>query len=368
VTITTVTSTPGTGGGAVTCAPGLPWAPGTAVTCTVTDTLGGGDLADLTFAGTLATAACPPGTAITNTATIATTGFELGTANNTASETTTVACPVLAVNKALSGGAPGTVNTSVAGAATSFDITVSETGGVAPALGVMFTDTLPAGFTAGALPLGCAAGPGANQFTCTIGTIAAGGTSAVFTIPVTAGTAAPCGTATNSVTASSAGTTTTATDTQNVTVQCLDVVVTKTSQSIGATSQAQITITNTSAGGFAATNIVMTDVWTTLDPTFVTAIITNTIPTFPAIPTQCIINDSFIGFTPPAATDTGTVTCTIPSLAAGATQIITVTLTTSNDPGNAAPNPDLTNTASVTLDQGDPTGNNAATSTVDVGP
>jgi uncharacterized repeat protein (TIGR01451 family) len=72
--------------------------------------------------------------------------------------------------------------TATAGSVVSYSITVGNTGGSAGT--TTFTDTYDTAMTGVGVPNGCSDGPGADQFTCTTGSIAPGG-SQVFTYTAT---------------------------------------------------------------------------------------------------------------------------------------------------------------------------------------
>src|SRR5437870_4030458 len=140
---------------------------------------------------------------VTNTATVSGRG-ETNTANNTASNPTTINTPPdLTINKSHSG------NFRIGQTGATYSIVVTNNGGTATSGTMTVTDTLPAGLTATAMTgtnWSCATLPatGPATLTCTRSTSLAAGSSSTITLTVTVANNAPAS-VTNSVTVSGGG-------------------------------------------------------------------------------------------------------------------------------------------------------------------
>jgi uncharacterized repeat protein (TIGR01451 family) len=227
----------------------------------------------------------------------------------------------------------------IAGETLIYTVTV-DNAGPSDAVNVVVTDTLPAGVTFVSTS-GCNNDPSGVP-TCTLGTIAAGG-SAQYTIEVTVN-AGTSGTITNTASVVSDATdpdTGNNPTTENTTVNQpeADLLITKTDSPDPVTVGDNVTYTVvvSNGGPDAAQNVVLTD---TLPGgvTFVSA-----------TPDQGSCSESG-----------GTVTCNLGNIASGASVNIVIVVTTTTD-GT------LTNTASVVSDTTDPSpGNNSTTESTTV--
>jgi len=311
----------------------------TTTTCTIA-TLAAGTTATFTFVGHVPNGTAS-GTTYTNTASV-TSDSDPNGENDSATTTAAVSSADIAVVK--SGPA-----TAVAGAVFDYVITLSN-GGPDPAVSASFTDPLPSGITF--LALAQNSGPAANCATpavgaggsvaCSIGLLV-NGQSAQFTVSVTVDNSVANGTVlSNTVTAATAsvdGNPGNNSSTANTTVAAqADLAVSKSGPAAvtaGATATYTLGVANN--GPSAASAVVLSD-------------------TLPA-------GETFVSITQtagPIFTCAGgsTVTCSIASLAAGASA--TFALVTSVA-GSVVDGSTLTNTASVTSNTTDPTpGNNSA--------
>ncbi|HMF05149.1 MAG TPA: hypothetical protein VKH17_10065, partial [Acidimicrobiia bacterium] len=294
------------------------------------------------------------GTVITNTANETTTTTDPVPGNNSATQTTTVAAALadLGVTKT---DAPDPVTP---GGNISYTITATNSGPSA-ATSVNLQDAMPFNTTFVSLtPPGgwtcttpSVGSTGLAQ--CSIGSFPSGGT-AVFTLVVHVSPAATNGSViTNNALINNQGTqdpnNTNDLATAQTLVQAADLVVTKTDSPDpvppGTNLSYSITVTNN--GGAVAQNVTLSD-------------------TVPA-------NTTFVSLTAPGgwmctappAGGTGTVSCTIGSLANGATAAFTIVVQVAPGTSNGTT---ITNTASASSTTGDPNpGNNSATATSTVG-
>jgi len=289
----------------------------------------------VTYSVPASTAAGPQ----TNTVTVASTTDDPNGANNTASDSNTVKTSAdLSVTK------NDGVNQVTAGDGVTYNYTITvSNAGPSDAANVMLSDSWPAGFSRGALPPGCAnVGSGPN-FTCTLGTIAAGG-SATRTVSYTVPASTAAGTQTNTVTVTSdtedPNTTNNMASDNNTVKTSADLSVTKSdgvsevTAGDGVTYTYTITVTN--AGPSDGANVMLSDTW-------------------PAgfsrgtLPLEC----SNVGTGPSFSCNFGTV-------AAGASVVRTVSYTV---PASTAAGPQ-TNTVTVSSTTEDPnTANNTASDT-----
>jgi uncharacterized repeat protein (TIGR01451 family) len=270
-----------------------------------------------------------------NTVTVSSTTADPNAANNTATDSNTVATSAdLSITKTdgVTGVTAGDGNTYT------YTITVSNSG-VSDAQGVSFTDTWPAGFTRGTLPAGCSNVGSGPDFSCSLGTIAAGG-SATKTITYTVPSTTTLSPQVNSVTVNSTTTdpdtaNNTATDSNTVTVTA-DLSVTKTdgqSSVIAGTGPYTYTIVVTNGGPSTATGVSLSDTWPagftrgTVTPGFgVTCADVGSGPDF-----TCDL-----GSIAPLAMKSVTVTYTVPANTAAGTQTNTVSVTSPTpDPDTA---------------------------------
>ena len=264
---------------------------------------------------------------LTNTASVSGTEPDPTPANNSATATTTVtAAADLALTKA---DAPDPVQVRNP---LTYTLTATNTG-PSPATGVTVTDTLPSGVTFVSASPGCS---GTTTVTCTLGTLA-NGASATVSITVTP-TAA--GTLTNTASvqspvadpnpANNAATATTTVTTSNPGPPSADLAVTKSGpSSVQVGQNMTYTVRGTNNGPQPATGVTMTD----------------TLPN----------GVTFVSATTPqgscSETSTGTVTCSIGTLANGASVTITIV-------GRATRVGGANNTVSIQGNEPDGTANN----------
>jgi uncharacterized repeat protein (TIGR01451 family) len=241
---------------------------------------------------------------LNNSATVAAAEPDPNAANNTAAASTTVN-PSADVSVAVSD-APDPVN---AGANVTYTVTVSNAG-PSPATAVMLTNTLPANvtFVSSTPSAGTCNAPAAGSFTCNLGTINSGASATVAVVVTTTG--ATAANITNSATVSaaefdpvaannSASASTTVTPVAN-----LGVTVTDAPDPVAQGSNITYTVTVTNAGPSSATSV------------------TATVPV-PA-------NVTFVSGTATQGTcavASGTITCTIGTMASGATVTATIVVT-----------------------------------------
>ncbi len=291
-------------------------------------------------------------TTLTNTASVSSSTPDPNTGNNSASASVTVPPSAdLTITKT------GTVNPTPG--PDSFTVTVSNNGPDS-ASGVVVNDSLPSQFTAtgasgGGFTCTLPGGPGGTLVcTQTSLTVAAGPQQIVVTGTLAAGTEGemPVNVATvSSDTADPDLTNNTATFTQLV-VPSADVGITKlalvsgtttpltTPVAPGGTFDYQLTVTN--SGPSPAANVVVMD----------------------TLPTDITLTATAPGCAPGAGSG-GTITCTIGTLASGATQVITLHVIVSTSAPGAGP----TNTATVSSTTADPNpSNNSSSATIGITP
>lgn len=294
-------------------------------------------------------------TSITNTATVSTDAFDTNPANDSDSVTTTVTPSAdLAVTKS----GPSAV---VAGENATYTIDVTNAG-PSTATTVSLSDTLPAGTTFVSLvsPAGWScttpAVGSAGTVTCTTAAFAPGATAS-FTLTVNvAASVAPAGTIANTATVTSAtgdpnsGNNSATSGAATVSASA-DLNVTKSGPAaVSPGTDITYTITVTNAGPSDAANVSLSDPLPA-NTTFVSSTQT-TGPTF--------------GCTTPAVGGTGTVTCTIATLNAGATATFSLVLHV--DPATPVGST-ISNTATVSSTTPDPTApNGSSTSNAAVAP
>ncbi|OYN96869.1 hypothetical protein CGZ96_11275 [Enemella evansiae] len=305
---------------------------GRTVTCTI-GSLANGASVTVPITTTIAPATTA---AQVNTATVSSTTSDYNTANDTATAQTTVTTSAdLSLAKTAS---PTTV---APGNNVTYTLT-ARNAGPSVATAVNITDVLPSGmsFVSATAP-GATCTESNGTVTCRADSLAVGGTITI-TIVAKVGASTPVGQLTN--TGRISATTTdpnaannTASVTVNVAPQA-DLQVTKTSLTnpVVAGQQARFSIRIVNNGPSDATNVTLTD------------------PT-PAGTTFLSANTS-----QGTCTGTGTVSCQIGTIAAGAS--VTVTLAYTVDPGRQTA---ITNTATATSDTSDPNqGNNTGSVTV----
>jgi len=238
----------------------------------------------------------------TNTATVSSTTSDPNTSNNTASDTNTVTTSAnLSVMKS------DGVDTVTAGDGVTRTYTITVTNaGPSDAANVTLDDSWPAGFNRTATSASCSPSTGNGNFTCSLGTLAAGASTSVtasYTVPSTT-----TGSQANSVTVSSStsdpNSNNTATDTNMVATRA-DLSVTKTDGTStvmnGDSRQYAITVKNN--GPSQATNVMVTDTW----------------------PAGFNRTGTSAGCSP--STGNGNFTCSLGTLAAGASATITANYT-----------------------------------------
>ncbi|MBI1741721.1 DUF11 domain-containing protein [Candidatus Acetothermia bacterium] len=273
---------------------------------------------------------------ITNTAQVTGDEADTNTANNTATEMTTVLGTDLSVTKIDS---PDPV---IVGNNVTYTVTVTNNG-PGTATGVTATDTLPPGVTfVSATPSQGSCSQAAGVVTCNLGTLT-NGSSATITIVITTSAA---GMITNTVSVAANETDTNPnnnTATQSTTVNPsanLSIVKSDSPDQVNAGGTLTYTLQINNAGPSPATSVTVTDVL----PAGVTFI-------------------SAIGSGWSCSESAGTVTCTRASLAVGPAPDITITVTAPSNDGI------ITNNASVSSPTNDPnTGNNTDTETTTVNP
>ena len=259
----------------------------------------------------------PAGVTNPGTACLAIAGntFDAGTGTCTATDVDTVIVPILTITKTASA-ASFTV-----GVAASYTLQVSNSGTAATTAASTITDAIPAGLTIGTLPAGCTAA--GQTVTCTIAAGLAVAASTSFIIPVTP-TLAAGASVTNTATVSGGGdatcpAATRCTGTVTTPVVAPQLTITKTASAasftVGVAASYTLNVQNT---GPAATTAVST--------------ITDAIPA-----------GLTIGTLPAGCTAAGqTVTCTIASLAPGASVNFAIPVTPTLAAGAS-----VTNTATV---------------------
>jgi uncharacterized repeat protein (TIGR01451 family) len=276
---------------------------------------------------------------ITNTATVAGNESDPNTANNTASATTSVTAPTQA-DLSITKTGPVTATTS---SPITYTV-VAKNNGPVPATGVGVTDTLPAGVTfvsASSTQGTCTNASG--TVTCPVGNLAVGATVTI-TINVTA-PVSPGSITNTAVVAGNEFDPNTANNRASAATQIqgtgtADMSITKMGPGTAqVTSTMTYTLVATDNGPSPATGVVVTD-------------------PLPA-------GVTFLSASSTEGTCTnasGTVTCTVGSLAAGASATITIKVMAPTKPGA------ITNTATVKADQPDPnTANNTASVTTTIG-
>jgi uncharacterized repeat protein (TIGR01451 family) len=300
-------------------------------------------------------ASTPNGTTLSNTATATSDTFDPCPGNNSATATTSVITRAdLSVTKS---GAPDPVN---AGGNITYTINVANAG-PSDAQNVSLSDATPANTTfvsiaqtAGPSFSCTSPAPGATgTVTCTLATFAAGA-SASFSLVVNVNANTPNGTTISNTATTSSSTTdnvpgnNSATATTRV-IAGADLSVTKTGPAQqGAGFNISYTITVTNLGPSAAANVVLSDP-VPANTTFI-SFAQNAGPTF-----AC---------NTPTAGGTGTVSCSIASLAANATATFTMVV---NVNANVVVGTTISNTASVSSTTSDPNpANNSATVTTQI--
>jgi len=324
------------------------------VTCTNSSGLAPGTVANIDVTVN-ANASDANGLVITATSTVSSTTSDPTNANNSTTVTTTVSA---AVNlTATNSGSPSpvlagnniTYAQSVINRGPSNAATVSFTEAV-PTNTTFVSAVTPAGWTCTLPPVG-----GTGNLTCTIATLAPNTTTNFqFVVKVTAGT--PAGTI--------------ITDTATVSTATRDTVPGDNSAivkiAVGTAGQADVSITNVGTPDpvTAGNNITYTQVAANGGPssatvvTFTEAVPANT--TFVSLPTP-----AGWSCTTPVVGGTGAISCTIGTLASGATATFVVTVKVNANTPVGTLISDTDNISSVTADPN--SGNNSATSQIAVG-
>jgi uncharacterized repeat protein (TIGR01451 family) len=329
-------------GPAANCFP-PPAGPGGTVSCTI-PILSNGASAQFTITVAISPST-PDGTVITNTATASSDAADSNSANNTSSASTTVSASAdLAVTKS----GPASV---VAGTNVTYTINVTNNG-LANALTVSLTDTIPAGATFVSFQQN--SGPSFNCTTgatvnCSIATLTVG-SSAAFTLTVNVGAGTPPGTLSNTATATSStpdGNPGNNSSTASTTVTTsADLSVTKTTPPtpVAVGFDVDYTISVANNGPSDATGVSLTDV-------------------IPANMTFASLNQTTgpaFNCTTPAANSTGTITCTIGTFGNGATASFHLVLHNGATAGTT-----VTNTATISATTSDPNpANNSSSASV----
>ncbi len=263
-----------------------------------------------------------------NTATVTSTTSDPVAGNNTSTaETTVTPAPAdLSITKT-SDPATATVGSNV-----EYTIVVTNNGPGA-ATDVVVTDVLPAGTTLVSASAGCS---GTTTVTCTVGTLAAGASATielVVTMPSTPGPVSNTASVDSSSTDPTPGNDASTAETA-VGLDPADLSITKTADRPNALvgSNVEYTIVVTNNGPGEATDVVVTD----------------------ELPPGTTLVSSSAG-----CTGTTTVTCTVGTLASGASATIELVVTMPSTPGP------VVNTATVESSSTDPTpGNDSSTATV----
>jgi uncharacterized repeat protein (TIGR01451 family) len=290
------------------------------------------------------------GTDLQNTGTVASNGTTDQTAaNNTATPVSTIAQANADLSITKSG-----PSTAVAGAPAGYDytVTVTNNGPSANTGGFTVTDTLPTGLTFQSTGSSAGCSAVGQVVTCTDNTgLGVLGTKE-FTIHVTVGASVADGTVlSNTASVASNGTNdpvsannTTLVPVTTTVSTSADIEVTKTDSPDPVTAGTELTytVTITNNGPSDAQNVNLIDA-VPANTTFVSA-----------------AQDSGPAFNctkPAAGASTGNVSCTIATLASGASAVFTIKV---NVDANAANNSSISNTATGSSDTDDPNANNTA--------
>jgi uncharacterized repeat protein (TIGR01451 family) len=289
------------------------------------------------------------GTVLNNTATATASSADTNSNNNSATAATTISTQAdVSITKT----APAS---ATAGSNLSYSITVTN-GGPSNAANVAWTDTLPAGTTF--VSLTQTTGP---AFTCTTGATVncniatlTSGTTATFTLVVKVSPSTPTGT----VITNTANVTSTTTDNNagnnsssaaSTVSTSADLAVTKTGPaSTPSNAQVTYTVTVSNAGPSDATSVTLTD----------------NVPANTTFASESQMTGPAFSCATPAPGGTGAITCTIATLAAGASASFEFVF---NVPAGVAAGTVITNTASVGSTTPDAnSANNSATVTTTV--
>ncbi|HET8773146.1 MAG TPA: hypothetical protein VFP80_05125 [Thermoanaerobaculia bacterium] len=263
-----------------------------------------------------------------NTATVTSTTSDPIAGNNTSIiQTTVTPAPVdLSITKT------SDPTAAVVGSNVEYTIVVTNNGPGAAA-DVVVTDTLPAGTTLVSASAGCT---GTTTVTCTVGTLAAGASATIeliVTMPSTPGVVSNTASADTSSTDPTPGNDASTAQT-TVGLNPADLSITKTADRPNALvgSNVEYTIIVTNNGPGEATDVVVTD----------------------TLPAGTTLVSSSAG-----CTGTTTITCTVGTLASGASATIELVVTMPSTPGT------VSNTATVESSSTDPTpGNDSSTAVV----
>jgi uncharacterized repeat protein (TIGR01451 family) len=293
-------------------------------TCMI-GTLAAGASAQFTFVVTVDANATGP---LTNTATVTSSTTDPDPGNNTSSVQTVVTPAPADVSIAKSADTP----TATPGSNATYTIVVTNNGPGAAA-NVVVTDDLPDGTTLVSSSAGCT---GTDPVTCTVGTLAAGASATitlVVTLPPTPGTVVNTAQVSTSSTDPNPANNTSSVQT-TVALAPADLSIAKSADFSTSTpgSNATYTIVVTNNGPGTADNVVVTD----------------------DLPAGTTLVSSSAG-----CTGTGPVTCTVGTLAPGASATITIVVTLPSTPGT------VVNTARASTTSTDPTpGNDSDTAAV----
>ena len=292
------------------------------------------------------------GSAVANTATVSSATPDSDTTNNSAAGSTTLG---VAADLSVTQTAPAAGN---AGNTVSYHVTVANAG-PSDAVAVTMSAPLPAGTTFVSVsqtngpPFACTtpAAGGAGRIDCTIGRLAAAA-SAAFTIVVRSASSATSGSALASTTTVSSSTPDSDTSDNSATASttlaaAADVSVTKVvapgTVQVGDTVSYDITVAN--AGPSDAAAVTLSD----------------TLPAATEFVSATQVSGPAFTCTAPAVGQSGTLQCTIPALAAGASAVFHLAVTAG---GPAVLRAALTNAATVSTSTPETnTANNSSTAT-----
>ena len=319
--------------------------PSATTTCTIA-TLPVNAVATFTFGGHIPHGTAS-GTIYTDTASVSAATNDPTPENNTSSTALTVSTVDVSVTK--SGPATVTAGTNV-----TYTLTVAN-GGPDTADNVNLTDPLPAATTFVSLTQGtgpsaiCSTpGPGGTGTVTCNWAVLANGASATFTLVIKAGnTTSISNTASVSTDSFDTNTSNDSSTATTTVTPSADVSVTKTGPASATTgTNVTYTVTVANAGPSDAASVSLTD----------------TVPAGTTFVSESQTTGPTFACTTPAAGATGTITCTIATLPAGASATFSIVVNVSSGTTGT-----ITNTATVSSSTSDPiSGNNSASTTATV--